>query len=607
MRKGIRPISGGGPHSPPPHYDREPSYNKMKQERDVMVRMRDGVHLCVDIYRPDAEGKFPALLAIAAHNKDIQTPEACEAYGPQPAWSPFWFGCQEGGDTRFFVSRGYAHVIGNPRGVGKSEDGPPGTPPMAPNFDYYDLIEWIAQQPWCDGNIGMVGISAFAGAQWKAAIQQPPHLKAIFPYDAFAAYRFCDEHPGGVIGTMMYLISQVGVIHHLRGRPSTLPPEQEKLWEEAMNNPDYKMYNHLFNILTQKGQHEPRFFQVLIHPYDTEEAIKLADANFDKIKVPAYTGTGWYAYSYKLHLQGCQNWYWGIKTPKKLLFPGPAHLERPWHSFHSEILKWYDYWLKGLNTGVINEPPVKMWVMGENKWYYADDWPIPETKWTKYYLQSWERLREEPFLPSSREGLEPPDAFVQMPPSQTRTIQRLRYMTDPLPEDTLIAGPSVLYLYAEIDQKDTNWMVILKDVGPDVSVRTAREGENAPPDNLPERELTRGWLKASHRALDPKRSKPWKPWHPLTRAAQKPVVPGEINEYAIEILSTANLFEKGHRICIDITSTDMPTGTAGFTNVEYIPYHICSSKTTLHKIYHNEKYPSYLLLPVIPKSDPGEP
>ena len=112
--------------------------------------------------------------------------------------------------------------------------------------------------------------------------------------------------------------------------------------------------------------------------------------------------------------------------------------------------------------------------------------------------------------------------------------------------------------------------------------------------------MTRGWLKASHRALDKKRSTPWNPWHPFTREAWEPVVPGEINEYAIEILATANLFRKGHRICVEITSMDVPTGTAYFTNVEYIPYHICSSKTTLHKVYHSDKYPSYLLLPVIP-------
>ena len=112
--------------------------------------------------------------------------------------------------------------------------------------------------------------------------------------------------------------------------------------------------------------------------------------------------------------------------------------------------------------------------------------------------------------------------------------------------------------------------------------------------------LLGGWLKASHRAIDPERSKPWKPWHPFTRKASKTVIPGEINEYAIEILSTANLFKKGHRICLEITSVDIPTGSAGLTNVEYIPYHVCSSKTVLHKIFHYEQYPSYLLLPVVP-------
>lgn len=93
----------GDPHSPPPYYDRTPSYNDMIQDRDVMVPMRDGVRLCVDIYRPGAQGKFPVLLAFAGHNKDMQRPEACEASGPQPVCSPFWFGLHEAGDTRFFV------------------------------------------------------------------------------------------------------------------------------------------------------------------------------------------------------------------------------------------------------------------------------------------------------------------------------------------------------------------------------------------------------------------------------------------------------------------------------------------------------------------------
>ena len=224
------------------------------------------------------------------------------------------------------------------------------------------------------------------------------------------------------------------------------------------------------------------------------------------------------------------------------------------------MLRWYDHWLKGLDTGILDDPPVRFWVMGANEWRSGSDWPLPETEWVKFYLRGWERLTTEPFVPASADDYQAPDAFVQMPASQTNDIQKLRYLSEPLAEDVTIAGPSVLNLYAAIDQDDTNWIVILKDVGPDVGVQTAREGERDITAGLHERELTRGWLKASHRALDPARSLPGRPWHPLTRAAQKPVVPGEINEYAIEIMATANQFKRGHRICVEITSLDLATG-----------------------------------------------
>ena len=606
-----RKVSKGTQHSTPKTdktYQPPALHERFVQKLDVMVPMRDGVHLAVDIYIPDAAGKFPALLAFAPHNKDLQAPALVDALAPQPAWSALWQGGAEAGDSKYLTSRGYVHVIGNPRNVGKSEDG------GSPDTDLYDLIEWMAAQPWCSGNVGMVGLSAYAASQWTAARLQPPHLKAIFPFDANAAYGFDDRppftfkrdlYPGGVLHVFSYLLAGLGVFHGSVGRPGKLSPEEEAQWREAMENPDYKIYSHMYNILTMKGQlfaSFKRVFNTLINPYDDEagENLLRTERHFEEIKVPTYTGAGWHALSYKQHLQGAQQWFRGIKVPKKLILSGPAHMERPFHSFHDEILRWYDHWLKGIDTGIMKEPPVKVWVMGANQWRYGDDWPLPETQWTKYYLHSWERLRSEPFVSGSREAYADPDAFAQMPPTQTRTVQNLRYMTDPLPEDTLVAGPVSLTLYAEIDQDDTNWIVILKDVGPDVSVRTAREGERDLPGNLPERELTRGWLKASMRELDVKRSTPWKPFHKLTRSSRKPVVPGEINEYQIEIMSTANLFEKGHRICLEITCLDMPTGAGLETNVEYIPYHICSSKTVLHKVYHNEKYPSHLLLPVIP-------
>lgn len=585
--------------NPPGNYDRTPSDHGMIVERDVAVPMRDGVNLSVDIYRPDTAESFPALLAFSIYNKDLQGPDVAKTLPPQPAWSSLWAGLLEAGDTKFFVSRGYIHIIGSPRGVAKSDGG------GSRQWDSYDLIEWIATQPWCDGNVGMVGISGFGAEQLHVAKQNPPHLKAVFPLDPRGAYgtlgSFREEYPGGVLHLFRYLIMHFAAMHQTKGKPGTLPPEREALWQEAMNNPDYRMYPHIFNVLTQKGQHMPPYFDLLIDPYDKEAAVRDAEQSLDRIKVPTYTGSGWYAYTYKTHLNGAQNYFEKIAAPKKLLFLGPAHLERPFHSLHGEILRWHDHWLKNIDTGIMNDPPVRYWVMGANEWRSGADWPLPETQWTKFYLNSWERLQSMPFTPSSVDDELPADAFVQMPPTQTNSVQTLRYMTDPLPEDLLIAGPSVLNLFAAIDQDDTNWIVSLKDVGPDGSVRTVREGERDLPRDLHERELTRGWLKASHRAVDPARSKPWRPWHPLSRQAQKKVIPGEITEYAIEILATANLFKRGHRICIEIASTDMPTGVGGATNAEYVPNHIVSSKTTLHKIYHDGKRPSHLLLPIIPQ------
>lgn len=584
--------------TPPGSYDREPQYQELIAEKDVAVPMRDGLKLAVDVYRPKSDEKFPALLAFAIYNKDLQGPDAADALPPQPSWAPMWAGLLEAGDTKFFVSRGYVHVIGSPRGIGRSESG------GSREWDCYDLIEWIATQPWCDGNVGMVGISGFGAEQLAVAKQQPPHLKAIFPFDPRGAYGhlggFRDEYPGGVIHVFRYLIGHFSAIHQNKGQPGDLPPEKEKLWREAMNNPDYRIYPHIYNVVAQKGQHMPPYFDLLINPFDSEENVRKSETEFSKVKVPTYTGSGWYAYTYKTHLNGAQNWFRELDVPKKLMFAGPAHLERPFHSFHGEVLKWHDHWLKGIDTGVMEEPAVKFWVMGANEWRTASDWPLPETQWTKLYLNSWERLRAESFTLSSVDDHQAPDSFVQMPITQTASVQKLRYMTEPLATDTLVAGPIVLNLFAAIDQDDTNWIVILKDVGPDVSVMSAREGERQGPQDLPERELTRGWLKASHRAVDPARSKPGRPWHPLTREAHKPVVPGEINEYAIEIMATANLFRKGHRICLEITSLDLPTGIGGATNAEYIPYHICSSKTTLHHIYHDTRRPSHLLLPIIP-------
>jgi putative CocE/NonD family hydrolase len=158
---------------PPAAYDRPAEFPNIIREKDVAVTMRDGVALAVDVYRPDAPGKFPALLAFGVHTKELQGDEYPRTFPPQPSWSSLWLGHMEAADTQYFVSRGFVQVIGQPRGHLKSGDG------GARDWDSFDLIEWMAGQPWCNGRVGMIGIGAFASEQYHAARQQPPHLQTI--------------------------------------------------------------------------------------------------------------------------------------------------------------------------------------------------------------------------------------------------------------------------------------------------------------------------------------------------------------------------------------------------------------------------------------------
>lgn len=168
---------------------------------------------------------------------------------------------------------------------------------------------------------------------------------------------------------------------------------------------------------------------------------------------------------------------------------------------------------------------------------------------------------------------EEPDCFVQQPLDQTSEIQSIKYSTEPMNKDIEVTGPMACYLYASIDTDDTNWFVKLKDVDECGSTRV----------------LTRNWLKASHRALDESKSEPWRPWHIHTH--REPVSPGKVYEYAIGLSLKSNLFKAGHRIELEIASMDdVPGGL-----------HICSSKTTLHRIHHDPENSSHLLLPVIPR------
>jgi predicted acyl esterase len=525
----------------------QPEY-KAKLERNVMVEMRDGVHVAVDIYRPDAEGKFPALFGTAGYVKEVNF---------------------EAGNTEYIVSRGYAHVLGSSRGTGRSE-GEYAFHSHYEGEDGHDVVEWIAKQPWCNGNVGMIGYSYFAVTQFLTAAQQPPHLKAIVPFDdGHDLYR--EEYEGGILLSHFFGVPQA-ISYSSPRVPDTIKrlpaKEVERLVAEKMNDPDIKAFTSWFRILTNP-QINPPFFDYILNPFDGpfywERSVY---TKLDKVKIPCYCGGALGGDT--AHLTAAFVHYLGVKGPKKLLLY-PRTLNRHGKFLMDLMLKWYDYWLKGIDNGVMDEPPIRIFVQGANQWRYEIEWPLTKTKWTKFYLNAFSGLSEEPALHDAE-----PDCFGQPSHTISREINSVAYATSPLLEDLEVTGPIALYLYASIDQNDTNWMAYLKDVGPTGS----------------ETELTRGFLKASHRALDETKSKPWLPFHPHTGAI--PVVPGEIIEYAIEIIPTSNLFKAGHRIKLEIKSRDYVEGASS--------YHLPSSKTTCHRIYRDKKYPSHLVLPIIPKT-----
>jgi len=233
--------------------------------------------------------------------------------------------------------------------------------------------------------------------------------------------------------------------------------------------------------------------------------------------------------------------------------------------------------LKGIDTGLMEEPPIRILVQGTNEWRYENEWPLARTRWTKLYLRSGFQLSEIP--PSDGEE---PDRFSNKPGLRPgEPVPCLKYLTEPLTRELEITGPIALYLQASISTTDADWIVEIRDVNP--------AGE--------EKLVTMGWLKASHREIDEDKSKPYRPHHPHTRSV--PIEPGAVCEYPIEIRDTSMVFRQGHRIELVIKGQDAPwEGKEYFRDVFW---HLPSSTETNRAVYHDARHPSYLLVPVIPR------
>lgn len=539
--------------------------------------MRDGVELSVDVFLPDADVRGPALLAMSPYGKEIQTMQI----SPQPVESSIYRRSIEAGDPAILTGAGYTHVVADVRGIGKSGGTYRGWMSAEEGRDGHDLVEWIAAQPWCNGNVGMVGVSYYGSVQLNVAATRPPHLKAIMPWNAPADFYREATHHGGIRQSFMWILYGLGI----RGRTALTTREEydeegfEELRRELAADPDLGMYPDLYNTVVNPDR-IPGYFDVLAHPFDGpfyEERSPYPD--YDRIEIPCYFGSAWWAYPH-MHLRGAFQNYGGVNAPKKLRIGSRRSSEAPLpESFNREVIRWYDRWLKGEDNGVMDEAPISLFVMGENKFRGEQEWPLARSDWTRLHLRRWGGLSTEP---EEAEG--GPDCFVQQPPDETNDIASASYETAPLAEDTEISGPMALYLWASIDSDDANWIVALSDVAGDGSAT----------------EISRGFLKASHRELDEDRSEPWLPFHPHRSAEAVPI--DEIIEYAIELSPTSNVFKAGHRIRLDVTGADNPRNPGDEMELGFghRPWHVVRSQTVLHRVHHEPDYPSHLLVPVIP-------
>jgi uncharacterized protein len=570
-------------------------------ERNVPVPMRDGTVLYADVYAPAREGRHPVLLQRTPYNKELSSVIGLA------------------GDPLVFAGAGYVVVVQDSRGRWTSEG--EFYPFRDEALDGYDTVEWCAAQPWSSGQVGMVGVSYVALAQWYAASAKPPHLRAILPILAGSSAHEGWTYRGGAFelnfNLSLTLLFFAG--HEAQRLGEAGNGRRDGLYESVVSAID--RLPDLFRrrpLVDQPALRETARYYLdwLQHP--------AADAywsNWDlagryaRLELPVFHVGGWY----DTFIDGTLKNFVGMRTQAQTeaartaqkLVIGPWSHGQPWLAstvgdvdfgfsasataigLQAMQLRWCDRWLKGIAGD--EEAPVQLFVMGTNAWREESEWPLARTRWVEYFLHSDGRahvLESEGVLSRDRPGDEPVDTYVYNPrdPVPTRGgglccsplysrggafdqrgVERrpdvLTYASAILTEDLEVTGPIVVRLWASSSAPDTDWTAKLVDVGPEFA-----------------RNLTDGIVRARYRQAPDRETM---------------LEPGEISRYELRLSPTSNVFRRGNRIRLEISSSNFPrfdpnTNTGGEQATEV------RSRVAQQRIYHDAEHPSHILLPVIP-------
>ena len=574
-------------YSPPKHI--------LRESRGHKPAMGDGVKLSVDVFRPDVKGRHPAIL--------IHTPYSNNGAGLVER-------------ARWFAKRGYVVAVSDCRGRFDS-DGEWDPFGAKHKTDGYDLIEWLAKQPWCDGNVGMMGQSYMGWTQWWTATQGPPSLKAIVPEVAPPDQLYNGPYQNGIlVGWAM----DWAAAH--AGRTTQVARPGPYGGFTVTRHKDYLELPYL-KLCERRGALDAPWFESWIRqnlstsPYWRGIAYQTPE-NYAKVNVPSLNVTGWFDANHP----GTPMNYVAMKkygaTPEARK---PRMVVGPWiHSWNTTkqlsgidfgpeamidwngyVCRWFDRYLKGEKNGVENDPPVFVFVMGRNRWYAEKDWPLPETRWTKYYLHSRgiakaNSLAGDGMLSTTAPGKESADTYTHNPadpvpdaftnghidgPIDTRKGASrkdvLVYSTLPLEEEVEVTGPIEATLFAATSARDTDWMVRLIDVHPDGRCAF----------------LCDGVMRA--RCRDPKNH------GAFTAEKLSEIEPERVYEYKLAFWrGTGNVFGKGHRIRIEVSSSFfpyyLPNPGTGEDNIGLQT----RRNVAQQRVLHDAEHPSHVVLPIIP-------
>ena len=545
----------------------------VRRDDNVAIPMRDGARLLADVHRPDADGRYPALIAASPYPRQIQDLGA-------PA------GFIEAGVTAFWVPRGYVHVIANVRGTGGS-DGTFGFFDAQERRDMHDLVEWAAAQPWCDGNVGMIGISYFAMTQLEAAVERPPHLKAIFPVAVTADLYEGAIHHGLMNASFVTpFLSMIGLASE----------RSDKLWRSAFVSVVRRILNtprlHR-KFATMNGEAAVTMMRALLklphdpHPWDElwlDVAVKhpTRDEFWDQrdvlpmleaIDIPVYLGCDWE--NVPLHLPSTfAAWKALADSPNtRMGMLGQFGLTWPWESLHTEALAWFDHWLKNRDTGILDGPPIRYFLPGAAEWRTADAWPPAGSVHRELALRADGTVADDEGAPGGRKFMVLGAGLNRAKPSRIDPPSTLTWTSAPLDQALDMVGDIELRLVASATAIDTAWIVTLLDVAPD--------GQSEP--------VTAGWLRASLREVDEAASRPGAPVLPCRNAQAVPI--GEDVEYRIPLVPNARRFGAGHRLRLVLTGDDQDPSTPAIMNFRHASVGTSSLNTVASS--------SRLLLPVL--------